>query len=348
MKQSKKDSKEWIKYIEAVLYSVVLIALVVLCLKNNIYINMIPIALIIGVLGQVTLGKRVMTSFFVGVLTIVLLQMKNGQTLGLNLLVTLKITILCLIGELLGWSGRRLYRILKGSKKNNKKIKREKITCIVLVVFSTILGLGLNSYFNGNFIEYLKAKDSLEYYLGEKYHSISRFKIVNVRREFSFNTRYLFTTEDVLSNNVQGKFSVYLKDMDNVQDEYLEQLNNKKVNEMNEKLENVKTNENTQLIASLDGNDLLNLDIYKTVENVSVEEVETYAQEITKYMESILKIENYKDIEKIKIYLKSSKDEKQNIASEIYMDGYDNMLEMPGSDPVYYIVNALNIEYIDM
>ncbi len=348
MKKSKKGAREWIKYLEAVVYSVVLIALVILCLKNNLYINMIPIALIIGVLGQVTLGKRVMTSFFVSVLTIILLQMRNGQTLGLNLLVTLKITILCLIGELLGWSGKRLYRILKGSKKNNKKIKKEKVFCIVSIICSIILGLGLNSYFNGNFIEYLKARESLEYYLGQKYHSISRFKIVNVRREFSSNTRYLFTTEDVLSNNIQGKFSVYLKDMDNVQDEYLEQLNNKKVNKMNEELGNIKVNENTELIAGLDGNDLLNLNIYKIVENVSVEEVENYAEEISKYMESILKIENYKDIEKIKIYLKSSKDEKQNIASEIYMDGYDRMLEMPGSDPVYYIVNALNIEYIDM
>ena len=57
-------------YIEAIIYILTLILAISLCLTDNIYITMIPIAFITGGIGQIVFGKKIMTSFFSGIISL--------------------------------------------------------------------------------------------------------------------------------------------------------------------------------------------------------------------------------------------------------------------------------------
>ena len=46
-------------YIEAILYSLAIIVAMFLCLSDNLYITMFPIAFVIGALGQIIFGKKI-------------------------------------------------------------------------------------------------------------------------------------------------------------------------------------------------------------------------------------------------------------------------------------------------
>ena len=98
-------------YAEAIVYIVALILSIYLCFADNIHIRMLPIALMIGVIGQVTFGKKIMTTFFCTIISLVLTQIKNPSHLDQNMLETLKIALLVLIGEGIGWSLKRVYRL---------------------------------------------------------------------------------------------------------------------------------------------------------------------------------------------------------------------------------------------
>ena len=76
------------RYSEAILYIILLIVAVSLCITNNMYITMIPIAFLVGMIGQIIFGKRVMTSLFIGILSVILLQMKTPANIILNLINT--------------------------------------------------------------------------------------------------------------------------------------------------------------------------------------------------------------------------------------------------------------------
>lgn len=341
----KKKNNEIKKYIEAVIYSVALILLVVLMLSENLYIEMIPIGIIIGVLGQITLGKKVMTSFFTCVISILILQMRNPKVLHENIISVIKIIILVLFGELIGWSGKRLYRLYKNRKRVTKKIKREKVVCFSVFAVTLIVSMALSSAFYGNYIAYFKARNSLKQYFIEEYKSSSRFRIISSKYVCSLNSRYVFNVEDTI-NESSGKFSVYIDDMKNIQDEYLIQNKKKKVNSINEKIRNL-NKEDTTLIASIDNINLVNITITKYVDNIDKYVIENYAKEIVEYIDQIKLIDENSQVDKIKIILDSKNNKMDSISSYIFLEGYNAMLKEKDIEAYEYILKALNIEYFD-
>lgn len=335
------------RYVEAIVYSILLVVAIYLCLINNIYITMILIAFITGMIGQIIFGKRIMTSFFAGVLSIILLQIKLPAQLVNNLVITFQITFLTLIGECFGWSVKRLYRLIRNKKRVTKKIKRERIKCSVLSLISLFFGLVLSSIFNGDYYTYFKSKEHLKNYFVQEYHSGSRFKIVSSKYEFSKSPKFIFYTQDTVSNSVMGKFSVRLLDKHSVQDDYQEQLIKKVSNELNENINKEYSLDDIQVyVLNSDANELV-ISFTKQIETITIHEIEEYSKEIAECLDKISNVDKFDEIAQIKIVLESKNNSKENLASYIFMNGYKEMLEKGEDEPYLYIMRALNIIYFN-
>lgn len=330
-------------YAEGIAYIVALIFAMYLCLVDNLYITMIPIALIIGFLGQLTFGKRVMTTFFCSIITIILKQVRTPSMLGQNLLDTLKIAILVLIGEGAAWGFKRFYRLAKKKKNISKKIKIEKAKCVGIFVVFLCLGLVLSGIFNGNYISHSRAKNSLKNYFIQNYNSGSRFRIVTSKYE---NFVYTFYTQDTMNKNAVGKFNVYESMKYEVHDSYEEQIKEKLAKDITNSIENLELDDSLTIYAQNNNANEITLSIIKTVDNINKAEIEEYANQINNSMEKIKDINNYTNVKQLKIILNSKANDKDSLASYIYMTSYEDVVNSSGN-VVEYITNALNIEYFD-
>lgn len=333
-------------YIEAIVYSVLLILFISLCFIDNIYVTMLPIAFLVGAIGQIIFGKRVMTSVFSAIISIILLQMKTPALLGQNVIKTIEIFVLALIGELFGWAIKRLYRLWNKKKRVIKKVKNERIKCGMISVATLTVGVVLSSIFNGNYISYFKAKSSLKNYFSDEYNSSSRFKVISAKYTLSSTPNYTFYTQDILSSNGVGKFSVYLRDNYTVQDEYKEQVSKKIASKMTEKINNILQNDDISIFVTNDELDNLTVTFTKKVESTKKEEIEKYSREIVECLENIKDIDNFEEVYQIKIILESKENSKDNLVSYVFMSGYNEIIKN-GEEGYTYIMNALNIEFFD-
>ena len=335
-------------YIEAIIYILTLILAISLCLTDNIYITMIPIAFITGGIGQIVFGKKIMTSFFSGIISVVLLQMENPALIWNNLLESLKIIILVLIGELFGWAVKRVYRISYKKKKISKKVKNERLNCGMIAIISLVIGMILSGKFNGDYITFFKARNSLKSYFIQEYYSSSRFKITSCIYNNSLtNPIYTFYTQDSLSNNVSGRFSVYIKDKYNVQDDYQEQVKKSISDKINSEINKVYENGKIQVFVSNSELNNLTICLKKQVDNINKEEIEKYSKEIAECLDVISVIDEFDEIEQIKLVLESRNNLKESLASYIFMSGYNEVIKNNSKEAYLYIMKALNIEYFD-
>ena len=329
-------------YIEAVVYCILLVIGIYLCLSNNIYIKMLPIAFVIGVFGQVFFGKRLMTSFFSFMLAIVLSQVKTPASIVANLVQSAIIVISVLFGEAFGWEVKKIVHIFK--KKKNKKGEKPKY--IMLSVLTFTLAMIFSAIFNGNYFSYYNAKNKLRSYFKEEYSSSSRFQIVNCHYSFTPEIKYTFYTQDIMNNYTNGKFGVYLKNR-LVQDEYRKQILDKTSQDLINDINNVIHEQDININAFYDDTDTLIISFSKSVEDIDKSQIEIYAKQVEECINNISNIKNFELIEQIQIMLNSTKNKKDNLASYIYMDGYKQMIEENKEKPYEYIMRALNIEYFN-
>lgn len=332
-----------LKYVEAVVGCILLVICINLCISGNIFFKMIPIACIVGILGQIVFNRKFMTTVFTFIVSVVLLQIKMPSQLLYNLLISIQISICCLFGELCGYYGKKLFYLLRKKRKKNKKLKMKYLSIACL---SLLVSVCINIFFNGDYISYFSAKKSLMNYFSNEYFSSSRFKIFSVDFVYGANPRYIFYTNDTINNNNVGSFIVYLKDKNNVQDEYQQQILNNISNQLSSSLKHIQA-DNLDVEISYDDTHTLTINFYKSVDNVDKNSVEEYAKEIVSYMDEALKVEDFDLIEQIRVVLESNSDSKDNLSSYIYMNGYKDMLENAKEEPYEYIVRALNIEYFE-
>lgn len=345
----KKNNSMIRKYLEAVVYSIFLILSVYLCLVDNIYISMIPISFIVGIIGQILFGKKIMTSIFSGIIAIILLQMKAPALILDNILVTLKVMSLTMLGEIFGWSIKRFYRLSKKKRNVGKKIKNEKVKCGSISLISFVVAVVFSSILNGNYFTYFSSKDSLKSYFITEYSSGSRFKVISANYIFSFNNpRYVFYAQDTLSNNVTGKFTVYLKDMDNIQDDYQEKVGDRISRILNEKISQIYNDKQyINVYVSNSDTNILTINFSKKIDSISKQEIENYSKEVVNYLENLKNVDDFDKIEQIKLTLESSQNSQSSLSSYVFMSGYNKMLEESQEEPYEYIMRALNIEYFD-
>lgn len=337
----KKKNNVWKKYIEAIIGCIILVLGVFMCISGNLYIKMFPIAFITGIIGYFIFEKKIMTTFFTFLLAIVLLQIRVPSQIFSNIIFSIQIGISTLLGEICGLYIKDLIHIFK--LKNNKPRKKEKIKYILVCIVTLVMALAINSVTNGNYISYASAKKNLKQYFIDEYSSGSRFEIISCKYT---NSNYVFYTQDTLNNNDVGKFIVYLDKNKGIQDEYKQQVMNQVSNNITDKISNIEKNEMDVKILYNDMN-VLTISFSKQVENISKESVEEYAKQLANYIKEAKQIPEFSQIEQLKIVLESKKDSKENLASYIYMDGYDKMLEKSEEEPYQYIVKALNIEYFE-
>lgn len=337
------------KYVEAIVYSIFLILSVYLCLVDNIYITMIPISFIIGIIGQILFGKKIMTSIFSAIIAIILLQMKAPALILDNLLITLKIVSLTILGEIFGWSIKRFYRLSKKKRNITKKIRNEKIKCGSISLISFVVAIVISSILNGNYFTYFSSRDSLKNYFITEYNSGSRFKVISASYIFSFNNpRYIFYAQDTLSNNVTGKFTVYLKDKDNIQDDYQKKVGDRVSRKLNDTISQIYSdNEYINIFVSNSDTNMLTINFAKKIDSISKQEIENYSKEVVNYMDTLKDIADFDKIEQIKLTLESLQNPQTSLSTYVFMSGYNNMLENGKEDPFEYIMRALNFEYFD-
>ena len=332
-------------YIEAVLYCIILVIGVALCLSNNIYIKMIPIAFFIGIYGQVLFGKKLMTSFFTFMLGLVLTQIKTPSSILLNLFASIQITLVCITGEIFGWLLKKAHHYF--SLKYNKKVRNSRVKYTLLLLVTLFVSLILNSVFYGDYLTYFKAQNRLNEYFSKEYLSSSRFNIVSAKYEFLDKMRYIFYTEDIQKNNESGRFSVYRLNNEMIQDDYKEALNKATSSNLSKRINEIGNIENVNISVFYDDTNMLTLSFSKKVDTTSYTEIETYAKDIADFLYKIKGVEGFELIDQFKIALESAKNKKEGLASYIYRNGYNKMIENKEQEPYQYIMSALNIEYIE-
>lgn len=337
----KRKSNIWKKYLEAIIGCFILVLGVFICISNSTFIKMIPIAFITGIIGYFVFDKKAMTSFFTFLLTIVLLQIRVPSQIFSNTIISMQIGVSCLLGEICGLYIKNLIHVFK--LKSNKSRKKEKLKYIAVCVATLAIALEINSIVNGNYISYAVTKKNLQKYFIEEYSSRSRFEIISCKYT---NLKYVFYTQDTLNNDDVGKFEVYLNSGVAIHDDYKQQILNQVSDNIENKISSLPKDEMDVKVLYDDMN-VLTISFSKLVDSIDKNVVEIYAKQLANYISSAKQIPEFNNVEQVKIVLESKKDSKENLASYIYMDGYNQMLERAEEEPYQYIVKALNIEYFE-
>ncbi len=340
----KKKSNLALKYVEGIIYCVMLLISVMLSISGNTYIKMIPIAFLSGIIGQVLLGKKAMTSIFTCLLSITLLQVKSPAMLKENIIMTVVIVVLSLVGEICGYSLKKLAHLLK--LKNTKRREKERLKHYLLCTITCIIAIFLNSIINGNIISYFRCKNNLRKYFSTEYSSGSRFKIFSSRYSIDNKAKYTFYTKDTLSNEEIGKFIVYLDDTQTIQDEYKSKILNKMINNISNSIESIDKIPSTSITVTYENTQDITLNFIKSVEQISEECVDEYSKQIAEYIQKVKDTKYFENIKQIKIVLECKENSKNSLATFIYMEGYNEMLEQGQEEEHNYIKRALNIEYL--
>lgn len=312
-----------------------------MCMSGNLFIKMLPIAFIVGIVGYFIFDKKAMTSFFTILLAIVLLQIRIPSQIFSNIIISMQIGVSCLLGEICGLYIKKLIYVFK--LKSNKSRRKEKFKYILVCLVTLAMALEINSITNGNYISYAMAKNNLQNYFIEEYSSGSRFRIISSKY---VNSKYVFYTQDTLNNNEVGNFIVYLDKNQGIHDEYKQQVLNQVSNDIEDKIANL-PKEGMEIKVLYDDMNVLTINFSKQVEKVDKVAVEEYAKQLAEYISAAKQITEFNKIEQIKIVLESKNNSKENLASYIYMDGYEQMLTNAKEEPYQYIVKALNIEYFE-
>ena len=137
-----------------------------------------------------------------------------------------------------------------------------KIRYLLIVIISLFISVVINSFFNGNYISYFYAKKSLVKYFSNEYSSSSRFKVFLTEYNYGINPSFIFYTNDTINNNNIGYFVVFLKEKDNVQDEYKQKILDKISDDLSANLDHIESS-NIDVEISYDDTHTLTINFIK-------------------------------------------------------------------------------------
>lgn len=160
-------SKENLLIIETVLYGIVIILAVYLSIDGMLIFKMIPILFITGLISRFIFDRPVILSAFGFATSLLVIELVSHNTLKYNFIYSLY-TFICLYSGAL--SGRYILNIYHSKAKNFTVKKAHNMSLAILTVF---VGIFFNVYVNGDFISYIKSKNTIEKYIESNY-SISK------------------------------------------------------------------------------------------------------------------------------------------------------------------------------
>ena len=349
MKLTKKQKA----YIEGIVYIIAIIVVIFAKVYGSIYFSLLPLLVILGIVGKVFFDRGVVTTIFGIIISLCVVYTKGSFTLPENIIYSLVIGLDIAMGELLGDYLKKSYAIYRKRKDNEKKLTKKQRKTYILAFVIFILTAFVNTYTNGSIYSYNKAYKSLKNYLNENYESDTNFRILNCKYSFGIMNGYNFNVLD----NEEGyitKYSVYLKDLTFVKDEYKEIIstnnNIKKSKELKEFLDKRNLNEkykDIKLNLNCIDSGKIEISLEKKVDRLDEEKKKEFSKEIVDFLEDIKEFKEYSKIEDVLLNISEKNNEKNSAISNIYLDGYNKNIKEEKEEPYIYILKSLSIEYID-
>lgn len=348
-----KLSKKQKAYIEGIIYIIAIIVVIFVKVYGSIYFSLIPLLVLLGIVGRVIFDRGVTTTIFGIITSLCIVYTKGSFSISENLLYSFIIGLDIAMGELLGDYLKKTYLIIKKRRENKKKLtKKQRKTYLVTATVFVITAF-VNVYTNGSIYSYQKAYNSLQRYLSETYRNKENFEVISTKYSFGRYKGYNFN----VLNKKEGiitKFTVYLKDLHFVNDEYKDIIttkNNTKnqkelleflvANSLNEKYSNLKIS-----LECLES-EKLEIILEKEVETLNEDQKEIFSKEVVSFLNDLTKFNGYEKVEDILLSIKEKDNEKNIAISNVYLEGYTKNLEENKEEPYVYIMKALSIEYID-
>lgn len=334
-------------FVEAIVYILCIVVVVFANCFGPTYIKMIPLLFLLGIVGKIIFDRPLITTIFGFCIAICMLKISGISELLLIVILSLFMAIYIALGEICGKYLKDSFKYLKSKKKKKTK---EAIISYVLVVVTCLLALLLNNIANSNLFTYFANEEKLNKYIVSNYGE-DKFEYVSSNYNMFKDRSFSF----IMKNNEDGNnynFTVYLNKELDIQDGYKEYLNAKGEIELEEdfikfleskefKIDNIEISINSAF------NDEFELEISKQIENIDDNEIINYSKEVVKYIEKLEEYPKNNNITQLSLKLKSTKDSKQNLESNVYLEGYRKNKELNVEEDYKYIQRALKIEYID-
>lgn len=334
-------------FVEASIYILCIIVVVFANCFGPVYIKMIPLLFILGIVGNIIFNRALITTIFGFSIAICMVKISGVNDLSIIAISSIFMALYIGLGEICGKYLKDSIEYLK-SKKNRKG--KNAILSYVLVIITFLLSLIFNNIVNSNLFTYAANLDKLEKYITRNYGE-GKFSYVSSSYNMFKDSNFSY----VMKNNEDGnnyKFTVYLNKEFNIQDGYSEYLNSKRkfeieegfikfLEEENFKIDNIGISLNTIFENEFE------LEILKQIENIDETEIINFSKEVVQYIEELEKYDTDNNITQLLLKLKSTKDSKKNLLSNIYLEGYMKNKELNVEENYKYIQRALKIEYID-
>lgn len=338
MTKKKIFSKNVIKYIEAIFYVLAIVIGIFVCYAGPIYIKMLPILFVLGFVGRIIFDRPIVTTIFGIITAICIIRVTSNIEIRDSIFFSLCDGLNIALGELCGEYFIRSKKIFKKSKIKNKI----KIPIYCLTIFLFILSIGVHMYLNGNYISYFNAKNALVNYLDDEYKD-EKFKEIKCIYNFYKNKRYTFVMKNETSNISSNFIAIKTKEWV-VFDEYKIKFQSQNNTKLNKELEEFFKNEDFNLdykIAYLDNGNLKIL-LSRNVVNIDEENINTFVNDVTKYIKMLENFRQYSHISNIEITLINKKDNSKNLISNILPEEIEKIGDLNS-----YIKNSFEIEYIE-
>lgn len=337
-KKSSKNKAERIKFLEGVVYAILIIVTIVATSYGSIYIKLIPLLFLLGIIGKVIYERPVITTLFGTTFSIIVMYVNGTYSVNEILISSVTNGILIALGEVFGICSITCIGYIKKKKLSKVAIKNYTISVLffVLSVFVTL-------YLNGNLIDYKKAETNLKKYLRDEYDGLT-FEVFGYRY-IPFNKKgYSFKVKNVENNNIY-RFIVYSDKSGSIYDEFGINVLMKKNSDIKKYITNTIKEENYSIDATYYEYNKCNVSIvYKTDES----SFELYEQKLIDYAIEVLnKIKLYKNVEEIVELQVIARD---STGKNIYVNSIDikdYIEKTTKQDEKEYIKNNLEIEFFD-
>lgn len=329
-----------IKYTEVIVYVLAIIVVIFSNIYGSVYIQILPLLIVLGIIGVIFFKRAVMTTLFGIAVSICIIYTNFQNTFIENIILSVGFGISIAIGEVLGIYFKKTYRCIN----NKDKIKKDKkIKTYVITTILVIIALFLHIYMSGDIFTYKEARKELTKYLDNTYGVKSKeIGIIGTKYSYIPNRKYIFKILDVKTNktseiivyvNCKSNKSNTSNNTTNIEDRYIKEslynldvsLNEKFLKYIEEvKKENDVLKNDLNILISLKYIDFNNISIKveKTVQNINEEKKEEFAKEVSLLIANLESFSEYDKIDEISITLNSEEDKKDVITTTIFMEDY--------------------------
>lgn len=333
--------------IEVTFYVICIVLVILLNDSGNIYFRMLPLLFILGGVGNIIFGRPVMTTIFGMITSLCIVYIKERVGFVENIFIASCTGLNIAIGEILGNQVMKSYHALK--KKNAKKRIRKEYIYVILLL---LIIVGIQEYTNGNIIKYENHHALVNTYLKETYPN-EQFKLISSQYSFGKNSRYLFVYKNVQTQE-NYPITIYTQKGYTIYDQYQHDLMLQEAKEATKALNNYLKKQNLDnvyvsffLECKYTEVGDLTLVLNESVEEVTEERKIEFSKKVANFLEDIQSFRRYEQINRVDIMLKDKINSSNTVLTNIDMELYHENKETQALTNEEYILQALQIEYMD-